>query len=40
MTFSYGKLSDPMNDILDIILRARVLAFDFDGTLVDSNPIK
>lgn len=29
-----------MKDVLDIVRRARALVFDFDGTLVDSNPVK
>lgn len=29
-----------MSEVADIIARAQALVFDFDGTLVDSNPIK
>ena len=40
MILCCGKLLDPMKDVLDVVRRARALVFDFDGTLVDSNPIK
>jgi phosphoglycolate phosphatase len=29
-----------MSEVADVIARAQALVFDFDGTLVDSNPIK
>lgn len=35
-----GKLLDPMRGVLDVVRQARALVFDFDGTLVDSEPIK
>lgn len=35
-----GKLLDPMRGVLDVVRQARALVFDFDGTLVNSEPIK